>query len=269
LAGHYTIQLRLMFAAPVIYVNCSAPGQRRNCFQLSIGRSAAMIRRKSILYLIAALFLFGPLIARSQDAAQSQNASSNLTLVLNGQSDQPVPVMQTNGHAYVELGALAHAVQGTLSFRGNRVELTLPGAGTRASPSSSNQGFSKGFLRAAIEFMGTLREWRTALATAIQNSFPLAADWLGQYRMRASDTLRLAGIAASTDADRNAYQLLGNESQNMSRLSDKYLAQRANLTYIAQDALENDDLNQRIVACGHALGAMAGSGQFVDDPSCH
>jgi hypothetical protein len=55
----------------------------------------------------------------------------------------------------------------------------------------------------------------------------------------------------------------------MSQLSDKYLAQRANLTYIAQDALENDDLNQRIVACGHALGAMAGSGQFVDDPSCH
>jgi hypothetical protein len=87
--------------------------------------------------------------------------------------------------------------------------------------------------------------------------------------MRASDSLRLAGVAASTDADRNAYQLLSNESQNMSQLSDKYLAQRANLTYIAQDALENDDLNQRIVACGHALGAMAGSGQFVDDPSCH
>ena len=231
-----------------------------------------MIRRKSILCLIAALSLFGPLIALSQDATQSQNASqdtsSNLTLVLNG-SDQPVPVMRTNGHSYVELEALAHAVQGTLSFRGNRVELTLPGAGTAPSPSSSNQGFSKGFLRAAIEFMGTLREWRTALATAIQNSFPLATDWLGQYRMRASDSLRLAGVAASTDADRNAYQLLGNESQNMSQLSDKYLAQRANLTYIAQDALENDDLNQRIVACGHALGAMAGSGQFVDDPSCH
>jgi hypothetical protein len=238
-----------------------------------------MIRRKSILCLIAASFLFGPLIALSQDATQSQNASqdqsqnsnasSNLTFVLNGQSNQPVPVMRTNGHSYVELEALAHAVQGTLSFRGNRVELTLPGAGTGASPSSSNPGFSRGFLRAAIEFMGTLREWRTALATAIQNSFPLATDWLGQYRMRASDSLRLAGVAASTDADRNAYQLLGNESQNMSQLSDKYLAQRANLTYIAQDALENDDLNQRIVACGHALGAMAGSGQFVDDPSCH
>jgi hypothetical protein len=236
-----------------------------------------MIRRKSILYLIAALFLFAPLIAPSQDASRSQNASqdqnshasSNLTLVINGQSGQPVPIMQMNGHSYVEMQALARAVQGTLSFRGNHVELTLPGAGTGASTASSNQGFSKGFLRAAIEFMGTLREWHTALASAIQNSFPLGTDWLGQYRARASDTLRLASIAASTDADRNAYQLLSNEFQNMSQLSDKYLAQRANLSYIAPDALENDGLNQRIVACGHALGAMAGSGRFVDDPSCH
>jgi hypothetical protein len=228
-----------------------------------------MIRRESILYLIAALFLSAPLIALSQDATPSQNARSNLTLVINGQSDQPVPVMQMNGHSYVQLEALAHAVQGTLSFRGNRVELTLRDAGLGASASSSNQGFSKGFLRAAIEFMGTLREWHTALASAIQNSFPLGADWLGQYRMRASDSLRLAGVAASTDADHNAHQLLSNESQNMSQLSDKYLAQRANLSYIAPDALENDDVNQRIVACAHALGAMAGSGQFMDDPSCH
>jgi hypothetical protein len=234
-----------------------------------------MTSRKSSLYLMAALFLFAPLIALSQAASQSQNAShdqsqsssGNLSLVINGQSDQPVPVMQMNGHSYVEMEALAHAVQGTLSFRGNRVELTLPGAGAPAS--SANQGFSKAFLRAGIEEMGVLREWHTALASAIQNSFPLGGDWLGRYRARANDNLRLVAVAAATDADRNAYQLLSNEFQNMSQLSDKYLAQRANLSYISPDALDNDDLNQRIVACGHALGAMAGSGQFVDDPSCH
>jgi hypothetical protein len=58
-----------------------------------------------------------------------------------------------------------------------------------------------------IEEMGTLREWHTALASAIQNNFPTAADWLGQYRVRTSDSLRLALVAASTDADRSAYQL--------------------------------------------------------------
>ncbi|MGA7922247.1 MAG: hypothetical protein WCA38_21490 [Candidatus Acidiferrales bacterium] len=78
--------------------------------------------------------------------------------------------------------------------------------------------------------------------------------------MRATDGLRLAQLAASTDADHSAYQLLSNEFQNMSQLTDKYLAQRANLTYLPPDALPNDDLNQKIVACGHALGSMAESG---------
>jgi hypothetical protein len=86
--------------------------------------------------------------------------------------------------------------------------------------------------------------------------------------VRATDSLRLAQLVASTDGDNSAYQLLSNEFQNMSQLTDKYLAQRANLTYIPPDALPNDDLNQKIVARGRALGSMAGSGQFVDDLSC-
>ena len=245
--------------------------------------------RISVVYAIAALFLVAPLVALSQDASQSQNQNqsqsssanpdasqnqnanqnSNLALVINGQSDRPVPVALLNGRAYVELEPLARAVQGTLSFSGNRVLLTLSGAAAGGPSAAANPGFSKAFLRAGIEEMGTLREWHTALESAIRNGFPLGVDWLGQYGLRASDSLRLASVAAATDADRSAYQLLSNEFQNMSQLSDKYLAQRANLTYIAPDALQNDDLNRRIVACGHALGAMAGSGQFVDDPSCH
>ncbi len=49
-------------------------------------------------------------------------------------------------------------------------------------------------------------------------------------------------------------QLLTNEFQNMAKLADKYIAARTNMTYISPDALQNDDLNQRIVGCGHSLG---------------
>ena len=189
------------------------------------------------------------------------------SLIINGQSDQPVPVVQMSGRSYADLEALAHALQGTLSFGRNHIALNVPGAA--GGPANANAGFSKAFLRAGIEEMATLREWHTALSSAIQNNFPVGQDWLSPFRQRAEDNLRLASIAATTDADRNAYQLLSNEMQNMSQLADKYLALRANLTYIAPDALQNDDLNTRIVACGHALGAMAGSGQFVDDASCH
>jgi hypothetical protein len=235
-----------------------------------------MIRRQTIVYLAAAIFLVAPLIALSQDASQNQNPNSNQSqnaneshsLIVNGQSDQPVPVVQMSGRSYADLEALAHALQGTLSFGRNHIALNVPGA-AGGPANGANAGFSRAFLRAGIEEMATLREWHTALASAIQNNFPVGQDWLSPFRQRAADNLRLASIAASTDEDRSALQLLSNEMQNMSQLADKYLALRANLTYIAPDALQNDDLNTRIVACGHALGAMAGSGQFVDDSSCH
>ncbi len=235
-----------------------------------------MINGKLILSVTATLALVTPLLVLSQDSSQNQNpnpsqtqnANQSSTLIINGQSDQPVPVVQMNGRSYVDVEALAHAAQGTLSFSGNRIALNLPG-GAAGGANGSNAGFSKAFSRAAIEEMATLREWHSALASAIQNNFPIGQDWLSPFRLRATDNLRLASVAASTDADRSAYQLLSNELQNMSQLTDKYLAQRANLSYISPDALQNDDLNQRIVACGHALGSMAGSGQFVDDPSCH
>jgi len=129
--------------------------------------------------------------------------------------------------------------------------------------------FSREFLKAGIEQMSTLREWHTALETAIQNGIPLSAGLLAPYRAQATTNLRLASVAATTPSDRSAYQLLSGEFQNMAKLSDKYVNLRANLTYIAPDALQNDDLNKLIIACGRSLGAMAAAGQFSDDGSCH
>ena len=123
-------------------------------------------------------------------------------------------------------------------------------------------------MTAGIEQAATLREWHTALASAIQNGYPVTAGMLAPYRAQATTNLRLASAAVSTDSDRSAYQLLSNLFQNMVKLTDKYVAARANMNYISPDALQNDGLNQRIVACGHALGAMAASGQFLDDGSC-
>lgn len=229
--------------------------------------------RKSIAYLLAALFLSVPGIALSQGANQTR------TLIINGQTTQ-APVIQLNGRSYVDLEALATAVNGSISSAGNQIALSvpigpaaMPPAATATTPASapapaSNPGFSRGFLNAGIEQAATLREWHTALASAIQNGYPVTAGLLAPYRAQATTNLRLASAAISTASDRGAYQLLSNEFQNMGQLSDKYVAKRANMTFISPDALQNDDLNQRFVSCGHSLGAMAASGQFVDDGSC-
>jgi hypothetical protein len=231
------------------------------------------MRRKALPSLLAALSLIMP------GNGFSQNANQNRTLIINGQSTQ-VSVIQVNGRSYVDLEALASAVNASLSSAGSQIAFSVPLGSATAAPASttarpassaapaSNSGFSKGFLNAGIEEAATLREWHTALASAIQNGYPVTDGIVAPYRAQATTNLRLTSIAVSTDSDRNAYQLLSNEFQNMVKLTDKYVAARSNMNYISPDALQNDDLNRRFVACGRSLGAMAASGQFVDDGSC-
>jgi hypothetical protein len=240
-----------------------------------------MLGRLSIKMLLATSLLIAPVTLLSQSAGEKR------TLILNGQSTD-VPLIRVDGHPYVGLEALADALKGSLSSAGEMVALSVPvgspdAATTTSKPASSsakatqasapadaaNPGFSKGFLNAGIEQMSTMREWHTALATAIQNGIPLTAELLAPYRAQAATNLRLASVAASTPSDHNAYDLLNNEFQNMGKLSDKYLSMRAGMTYISPDALKSDALDQQIIACGHALGAMAASGQFSDDGTCH
>lgn len=215
--------------------------------------------------------------------ALSLGAAQGHTLVLNGDSTD-VPVIFVGGHPYVGLEALANALNGSMSSSGAMVALSLPVGSANRAPSAatasaapapaatqaapSNPGFSREFLNAGIEQMSTLREWHTALQTAIQNGIPLSEGLLQPYRAQATSNLRLANVAINTTADRNAYQLLNNVYVNMGKLSDKYVNMRANMTYIAPNALQNDDLNQRVMNCGRFLGAMAASGQFSDDGSC-
>jgi hypothetical protein len=54
----------------------------------------------------------------------------------------------------------------------------------------------------------------------------------------------------------------------MKQLSDKYIAKRQALSYISHDSLQSDDLDRRIVACGHSLAAMVATGQLQEDGSC-
>ena len=220
-------------------------------------------------WLIPAIVMIASIGAISQEQSR--------TLVVSGHAGT-VPVTQSNGRSYVDLEALAQVVNGALSFNGNQITLTLSPAGgnattapahTAGTSSGNNNEFSKAFLQAGIEEMSTIREWHSTLASAIENAYPFTQVGLSRYQAQAMTNLRLMQAAATTDADQNAAQLVTNEYQKMKQLSDKYLAKRENMNYISPDALTNDSLNQSIMACGKSLGAMAASGQFVDDGTCH
>ena len=208
--------------------------------------------------------------------AVSQTAQ-NRTLIVNGQSGQ-IAVLQIEGRSFVDIAALAQIANGSLGFQGNRITLTLPAASAGTPPASSSpppsggSSFSKSFMKAGIEFMSVIREWRSAQANALQNGYPVTAAWVATYRSQARQNLSLASVAASTDSDQQALQLLTYELQNMDKWSNKVLEARKNMDaakYMSPDALNNDPLFQKILNCAHSLASMASSGQFEDDGSCH
>lgn len=217
----------------------------------------------------------GVLLFAAAGVGQTQSPQQEYTLNVNGHSGT-ARVVQINGHSYVDVDALARIANGSIAYQGNQILLTLPGTGEGAAAASpepasppANTGFSKDFLTAGIEYMSEIREWRNALATTISDGYPLSDDLFVPYRGQANTSLRLARVAATTQADQNAVQLLANELQNMQNLTNKYLKMRTNLEFIDPNSLESDPLNQKIFACARSLAAMASSNQFIDDGSCH
>lgn len=245
--------------------------------------SRPMLHRRlapRIVFLVLGSF---PLFVLAQDAQQ------NRILLVTGRSGE-LAVVEMGGHSYVDIESLTRFVDGTLSFSGNRIVLTLPSAPAsppatspvtshpaatavpRATSPAMSQpvvsGFSKDFLETAIEQMSVIREWRSALISAVQRGFPITEDWMTSFSARAQQALRLVSVAASTESDRNALQLLTNEFNNMKKLSNRFVEANKSRTYVSPTALDNDPLDQKILKCGHSLGAMAANNQFVDDGSC-
>jgi hypothetical protein len=217
------------------------------------------------------LILFGFLAV---SCLASPQTVQNGKLTISGQPGDAA-VTQINGRSYVDIEALARLTNGTLHFNGPQITLTLPGSAAvtpATTPSSSqpaNPGFSKEFMKAGIEEMSVIREWRSTLLNAVQNGYPVTDAVVAGFQGQAATNLRLASVAASTDSDQQAFQLLSNEFDNMQKLSNKIVAARENMNYVAPNTLKNDPLYQQILICARSLASMASSGQFQDDGSCH
>lgn len=228
----------------------------------------SLLRRTRLTLFLALVFLLSVAVLVTLFAAPQ-----NRTLVLTGHPGE-LTVMEMGGRYYVDIEALTQLANGSLSFTGNQIALTLsapatstPAVNSEASPPTT-PGFSKDFLKAGIEEMSVIREWRSALTNAVRQGYPVTEDWVAGFRGQAQQNLRLVSVAASTDADRNALRLLNNEFNNMKKLSDRFVKANQSRTYVPPTALDNDPLDQRILSCAHSLAAMAANNQFVDDGSC-
>jgi hypothetical protein len=202
----------------------------------------------------------------------SQAGQQNGILLVSGHPGQ-APVLQVNGKSYVDIEALARLASGSLKFSGNQIILTLPDSGgdsptTPPDTQAASPGFSKEFMKAGIEEMTVIREWRSALVNAVQSGFPLTDEIVARFRGQALASDAMTSAAASTDSDRSAYELVGKVLDKTQKLSDKVVVARKNLNYMSADTLKNDPLFQQILNCTHSLSSMAATGQFQDDGSC-
>jgi hypothetical protein len=229
------------------------------------------MRAKRFLILLSILLSSGVTLA--------QVNPQNRRLVVNGNTGD-VTVVEINSRTYIDLETLVRIANGSLGFQGRQITLVLPGPeANSAAPSpepeqpASPSRLSQTFMIAGIETIAQMREWASTMANAIEHGYGVTDSWAADYRGRAADSLHRASASASTDADRNAAQLLAAEFQNVETWSNELVEAKKNMDTakysMSSGALRNEPLSQKIITCGHFLGTMLGSAEFKDDPSCH
>jgi hypothetical protein len=207
----------------------------------------------------------------------AQSLRERETLSVQGYQGQ-ASVIRYQGRVFVDAQALAQITNGSLSFEKNRIVLTLPGPdGSSSSGDAHTSGFSRPFIKAAIEAMASIREWGGTLQAVVQNGYPVgnttAGNTIMAFEGRAADSVAFASPAASTDSDYRGLELLKNEFSNVQAWADGYIKARNSLSAadlsMSESQLNNDPEAQKIIHCGQFLAQMFASGTFQDDAACH
>lgn len=206
---------------------------------------------------------------------KAQATQPNNILVVAGHNGEAA-VLQSRGRYYVSVDSLAHILNGSVSYDSGRVVLTLPSPAAQASPESganaaADAHLSRDFVNAAIETLGSMREWASNLGLIIKKGYPVG-NLIEEWRGETMKNFALATSAASNQADQNALQLLTSEYNNLQAWSDHLVKARnsmsaANYT-MSDDALLNDPASQKLLHCWKFLGPMLARGSFEDDGSC-
>jgi len=229
------------------------------------------MKRHSFFCTLAALTLSLMLAG----AAFSQNAPERRTLVVNGRTADGA-VVQIDGHSYVDVDTLARIMNAAVSFEPSRVVLAVPAAEAGAKREPTVPGLSKDFAKAGVSQLAVMWEWKGAIASAIRSGVAEGnwlGSWLDGYRARAEGSLSKTSLAAKTDSDQKALQLLKNELTNLGELDSNTQATIHSLngeqTVNHPAAAQNDPLLTKISECGNFLNAMLVGGEFADSSSCH
>jgi hypothetical protein len=191
----------------------------------------------------------------------AQNPPQKITLVMNGHANDGA-VAQIGGRSYVDVETLARILNATISFKPGRVILTGPAVEAIANPERTVPAFSKEFAKAGIAQLAEMREWKGAISSAIRSGVA-GGNWLApllkEHRGRAAEGLSQASVAAKTESDLRALELLKSEFTNLAEWDTESQATIQSLNAeksLNPPAAQNDPLLAKISECGSFLNAM-------------
>jgi hypothetical protein len=191
-------------------------------------------------------------------------------LIVNGKSTTAT-VLQMDGHSYVDIDTLAQITNGSVKVEPNQIVLTIPNSYFDSATPQATPALSKDFASAAIATLAEMKEWKGALGALV--TFGLAVDnsWAQINHERVQTSLEQATVAATTNSDHNALQLLSTQFANLAKWEGTLLAERKDLDgarTVAPNSLQNDPVLIKFSSCGRFLTSMLGSGVFADNPNC-
>lgn len=132
--------------------------------------------------------------------------------------------------------------------------------------------FSKGFTTAALNAAGRMQSTQRRIEHSIKMGFPLGGFWIQSDFDWIDESLRMATLAATNDADRTALQELEDQTNRLRLWSEWLIRENRNLRlaeyYISSSALDNDERFQNTVACTKLLISMLASGRLGEHDSC-
>ena len=117
-----------------------------------------------------------------------------------------------------------------------------------------------------------MREWRGAIGATRSYNVQFTGTWPQDYHDRVDADLQRVAVAATTQGDRDALQLLRNEFNNLSNWVNDVIAERQALNAtktVDPNMMQNDQQLAKISSCSNFLSGMLVSGLFADSPSCH
>jgi hypothetical protein len=283
--------------APLYNVSCFG------CQNGNAGESHMMNKHGNFRFFLPlgfVLALAGVLFAQS-------TPTKNKTLVVNGKNAGSA-VRQIDGRSYVDIQTLAEVTNGAVTIERHRIVLTIPASDSgfpasvapasaapanaapaddapvatappdasaappRAAPAQPPQGLSRDFASAAITALAEMREMRGAVRAMITYGLAVSDTWAQDDQGRVMTAIRQAEVAATTEDDLHALQLLENEADKLASWTESVFAARQALNgakTVDPNALQNDPALAKIRSCGQFLNAMLVRGAFADDPSCH